>query len=328
MKNSFNVGERLLGAAETTSRESSKIAATLEELDSIARQLLESTENAERANQKLSRSEEAVKDNMNTQTDAINQSSRAVQQIVGQIDTIRRSTTEKLKMVDDLTSSSREGAEKLEASLETVNKLSRSSSEIMDIIEVIEQISDSTNILAMNAAIEAAHAGDAGRGFAVVAEEIRKLAEETGQNSGAIKKSIAETNLHLQESDQASREMGEVFENIIDLIQAVGISLREIVVAMEELMDGTSVITTSVDNLQSTNKNVSGSLEDMEDDLKSGVASMDDIRKAVTKTRDHIHILSELGRSMVKQSSGLKAMGAENVENVEKLTARLEELQA
>ena len=198
----------------------------------------------------------------------------------------------------------------------------------MDIIEVIEQISDSTNILAMNAAIEAAHAGDAGRGFAVVAEEIRKLAEETGQNSGAIKKSIAETNLHLQESDQASREMGAVFENIIGLIQSVGISLREIVVAMEELMNGTSVITTSVDNLQSTNKNVGDSLEDMEDDLKTGVASMDDIRKAVTKTRDHIHILSELGRSMVKQSSSLKAMGAENVENVEKLTARLEELQS
>jgi len=327
MKSSFNVGERLLDAAETTSRESATIAATLDELDFIARHLLESTENAEKANRELSRSEETVKTNMTTQTDAINQSSRAVQQIVSQIDTMHRSTSEKLRMLDDLTTSSRDGAEKLAASLETVNKLSRSSSEIMDIIEVIEQISDSTNILAMNAAIEAAHAGDAGRGFAVVAEEIRKLAEETGQNSGAIRKSIADTNLHLQESDQASREMRDVFEHIIGLIQAVGVSLREIVRGMEDLMTGTSVITSSVDNLLSTNRQVGDSLEDMEEDLRTGVASMDDIRNAVTKTRDHIHILSDLGRSIVRQSSGLKTMGAENVENVEKLTARLEALQ-
>ena len=324
MKSSFNVGERLLQAAEGTNRSSKEISSNLMELESIVENLLESTENAGKANQQISISEKSVKENRIIQTDAISQSSSSVEEIVSQIDFIHLSAEEKLKILEDLNLSSQEGTVKLENSLDSIRKLSKSSSEILEVIEVIEEISSRTNLLAMNAAIEAAHAGESGKGFAVVADEIRKLAEETGHNSSVIRQSLVTNNKHFEDSNIASQKLKDVFETITGQIGDVGHSLQEIVNSMKSLSKGTDSITSSVENLLSSNDNVHLSLESMENDLRKGDQSVDKIRMAVEKTKENILSLTQLGKEIVNESAGLKNIGVENIQNVKQLTDELE----
>lgn len=323
MRSSFNVGERLLQAVQGTSRSSEEISANLEELGVLAASLLQSTENAGLANQQILKSEKQVKKNRLIQTDAISQSSSSVEQMVTQIGILHISAEQKLKILEELNFSSQQGAVKLENSLDSIKKLSESSLEILEVIEVIEEISSRTNLLAMNAAIEAAHAGDAGRGFAVVADEIRKLSEETNQNSSAIRISIENNNKHFANSSDASQDLKRVFDKITEQIQDVGVSLKEIVESMHDLKAGTDNITSSVRNLFSSNENVHQSLTSMERDIKNGDDSVEKIRVAVKKTKENILSLSQLGRDIVRDTVWLKDMGVENIENVKKLTDEL-----
>ncbi len=324
MKLSFNVGERLLNAADETNRSSREISENLSELGTFFESVMDSTEDVAMANKQISESEVHVKGKMGVQTDAISQSSFSVEEIVAQIGVISVSAEDKLRIVDELNNSSKTGGKKLSVSLESIHKLSQSSAQILEVIEVIEGISSRTNLLAMNAAIEAAHAGEAGKGFAVVAEEIKKLAEETSLNSSAIKKSIENNNRYFSDSKMSIQELKSVFDTITDQIQVVGVSLNEIVQSMHELSEGTDVITSSVENLLSSNGDVQQSLLSMEESIRIEDESIVKIQKAVSRTKANITALSELGDAIVKESAGLKEIGAENIIKVKELTEELE----
>ena len=157
MRGSFDLGEKLLVAAETASRSAGDISDKLNNIGIIVSNLEGSTEISGKANAQIMESEKTVKEKMNLQTEAINQSSAAVEQIVDQISFVSRLAEQKLGQIEGLNKVTRQGEAKLEDSLNSLTRLSESTDDILEIIEVIESISSRTNMLAMNAAIEAAH---------------------------------------------------------------------------------------------------------------------------------------------------------------------------
>lgn len=142
-----------------------------------------------------------------------------------------------------------------------VNRLNISVSEIGEIVTVIKDIADQTNLLALNAAIEAARAGEQGRGFAVVADEVRKLAERTIRATGQITSKIGAVQ---QESEQTARTMSQTAADVSEskeFISRAGDSLNGIVGSVKKVQDEITRIATAVDEQSAASEEVAGNIE-------------------------------------------------------------------
>ena len=144
---------------------------------------------------------------------------------------------------------------------ESIGKLSKSADQIGEIISVIDDIADQTNLLALNAAIEAARAGEQGRGFAVVADEVRKLAERTGKAtteiSGMIKSIQNETAEAVKGMEAGTTEV----EQGRELADKAGNSLNEIVNMSQRVMDMIQQIATATEEQSSAAEEISKNIE-------------------------------------------------------------------
>jgi methyl-accepting chemotaxis protein len=116
--------------------------------------------------------------------------------------------------------------------------LSRESEGLLEINEVIQSIASQTNLLSMNAAIEAAHAGESGKGFAVVADEIRKLAESSAEQAGTVSASLKKMKDSLDNINKSTGAVQSHFENIDTAVKTVSAQELNIRNAMEEQREG------------------------------------------------------------------------------------------
>jgi methyl-accepting chemotaxis protein len=177
------------------------------------------------------------------------------------------------KVVSETVTGMKQIAEVVKKSAETVQELGKSSDQIGEIIEVIDDIADQTNLLALNAAIEAARAGEQGRGFAVVADEVRKLAERTTKATkeiaGMIKKIQIETKGAVDSMGEGTKKVdqgilladkaGVSLQEIVGISQKVGDMVSQIAAASEEQSSASEQISKNVEAISSvTNETASG----------------------------------------------------------------------
>ena len=177
------------------------------------------------------------------------QSTSAVTEMAANIESIAGIAHGRIDAAKRLNSEAEEGRSVVEETISGIQEIDSSIENIKAITQVILTISSRTNLLAMNAAIEAAHAGDAGRGFSVVAEEIRKLAETSSVNSKQINDNIKDIIGKIEEAARRGDRTQESFDSLTRGIGDVVSSLMEIESSVSELKTGSTEITRAMADL-------------------------------------------------------------------------------
>lgn len=242
----------------------------------------------------------------------IEESSSAITQMISSISSVADITRKKQETTQELIKISKNGGEKLDITTKVIDDIIQSVDDISEMAVVINNISSQTNLLSMNAAIEAAHAGEAGKGFAVVADEIRKLAEDSRDNSVRIAEVLKAVIDNIQKAKEAGTETSEAFNDINSEILGTVKSFQEITLSTEELSVGGRQILEAMTQLQSISTTVLSSSKKMRNSTTS-----------LHTTLDKTSQMSEMVRIGIEEIKAGSEDVSRSVMEIDKLTIDL-----
>ncbi|MCF4114976.1 MULTISPECIES: methyl-accepting chemotaxis protein [Dethiosulfovibrio] len=218
-----------------------------------------------------------------------------------------QTSSKAVSIVADIIGNVKEVGAKAGKSVEAMTALSTSVQEITGFIATINSIADQTNLLALNAAIEAARAGDAGRGFAVVAEEVRKLAEESGNAAGKIGNLIEELQSQTKDSVAITQQAG-------DLMKQTVVQADEAKKGLDETLQEIAVVNDSMQNIAATSEEQAASANEMANAVDQASRSTVDMAHKVGTIKKAAEETSLVSSNVAKEAEAMSSL----VDNIER----------
>ncbi|QEN08967.1 methyl-accepting chemotaxis protein [Oceanispirochaeta crateris] len=224
----------------------------------------------------------------------VTESSSAIEEMMANIGNVTHTLVNNSENIKRLTDSSEDGKHLLDGISFSIKDVAKESEGLLEISQIIQHIASQTNLLSMNAAIEAAHAGESGKGFAVVADEIRKLAELSSAQTKTIDKALKNIINSITGVTHSSEEVLSKFTIIEEEVKTVGEQETSIRMAMEEQTEGSKQVLEAIMMLNDITQKVQMSSEEM----------LSGSKQVLMESKNMNDITQEIASGMNEMASG------------------------
>ncbi|MCR4743435.1 MAG: methyl-accepting chemotaxis protein [Treponema sp.] len=312
-------GKTLADEISNTTSTIDQMSGNIKLVNGQVKQQAESVESSSSAVEEITKNIESLDRMIQSQASSVVQASAAVEEMIGNINAVDSSVVKMSGEFNNLENDAKAGIEQNSTVYNLIQKIADQSTAMMDANTIIQSIASQTNLLAMNAAIEAAHAGDAGKGFSVVADEIRKLAENSSSQSSKIGQELTGIQESIGHVVSASGASEKALQNVSDRINSTGILVTQIKGAMEEQQAGSKQILEALEAMNNSTSEVRGAAEEMN---RGGQAIMKDVQNLQESMNSIQSAVEEItsGTDYVNASTGrLRAIAGSLEESIEKI---------
>jgi methyl-accepting chemotaxis protein len=245
----FNVGNELAANMTETAAAINEITANIQSVKGRVVNQSASVTETNATMEQIALNIDKLNGHVDRQSENVSQSSSAIEEMLANIQSVTQTLVRNAANVKELTDASEVGHAGLQEVASDIQEIARESEGLLEINAVMENIASQTNLLSMNAAIEAAHAGEAGKGFAVVADEIRKLAENSGEQSKTITTVLKKIKDSIDKITKSTESVLNKFEAIDRGVKTVSEQEEHIRSAMEEQGEGSQQILEAISQL-------------------------------------------------------------------------------
>ncbi|MEL5721080.1 MAG: methyl-accepting chemotaxis protein [Treponemataceae bacterium] len=273
--------------------------------------------------EEIIRTIEQLNTSIESQAASVTQSSASIEEMVANIASITESLNENNKAMGNLAEQIEAGRNGAVDTNNFVKQMSERSDALSEAASVIQNIASQTNLLAMNAAIEAAHAGDSGKGFAVVADEIRKLAEESNNQGKQIANMIKETLAIIVKMTKAGKDAEEIFNRVYEVSEQIANREQTVVIAMQEQDRGNKEVLETIKTITEVTSEVKGGSAEM---LSGGQGVAKEMQKLDELTRMITDSMNEMASGVVQINNAVQevqAMAHENKNAIDSLNGEV-----
>jgi methyl-accepting chemotaxis protein len=323
----FAIGSELAGNMTETAAAVNEITANIQNIKTRVINQSASVNETHATMEQIAANIDKLSGYVDRQSASVAQSSSAIEEMLANIRSVTQTLVKNTDNVEELMNASEVGRTGLQEVAAYIQEISRESEGLLEINAVMENIASQTNLLSMNAAIEAAHAGEAGKGFAVVADEIRKLAENSGEQSKTISTVLKKIKDSIDRITKSTGNVLKKFEAIDDGVKTVSGQEENIRNAMEEQGAGSKQILEAIGRLNEATQMVkdcsqgmlegsrqvieeSKSLELATQEISNGMNEMAVGSDQINVSMNHVNIISENNKEnidvLVKEVSKFK----------------------